>query len=105
MARRAPLAVRDIAERIAPLLERVLSQRTCMTYRLYAGWLAEKIGAAQPQARAVAEAAAAEAKRRGFYAVLVYDRRDHRYSLVITRSREYAEELARGGDGCDAWLL
>jgi uncharacterized protein (UPF0371 family) len=104
MARQAPLAVRDIAKRVAPILEQVLSRR-CMTYRLHASWLVKKVGATQTQARAVAEAAAAEAKRRGFYAVLVYDRRDHRYSLVITRSKEYAEELARGGDGCDAWLL
>jgi hypothetical protein len=104
MARQAPLALQDIAERVAPLMERLLSQG-CMTYRLYASWLVKKVGATQLQARAVAEAAAAEAKRRGFHVVLVYDRRDRRYFLVVTRSREYAEELARGGDGCDAWLL
>jgi uncharacterized protein (UPF0371 family) len=104
MARQTPLAVRDIADRVAPLLERVLSQG-CVTYRIYANWLVKKVGAAQQQARAVAEVAAAEAKRRGFHVVLVYDRREHRYSLVITRSREYAEELARWEDGCDVWLL
>ena len=104
MARRAPLALQDIAERVAPLLEQVLSQGY-MTYRIHANWLVKKVGAAQQQARAVAEVAAAEAKRRGFHVVLVYDRREHRYSLVITRSREYAEELARWEDGCDVWLL